>query len=358
MTEVVTVYDERRECGYRREGVYLVSADNSTGGPGSIGVSDEAAGLMLLNPPIPVDARTVPPRGYAYVDGEAIVNADPAGPPIEAPRIAAEIAEARAFCWRVLGMDYSDRVGNGICVADDRIEAVLGRVTSLAWQDHKRYLRWLAAMSEAVDEARAVCGDVQMLPLIVGVHGAYQAVRSEPWSEVGSIHGYGLTGAGAALGAAWRLLHAARWLADVKIAQRTAGLLIPACGADADAPYALRFRPPAYRPAPDLVDWVGERFYPTASVFIEETQRLGISRRMPGIPKAVVVPWSRAFVAHAKCELADGRKGPGVFGYYQVAQMQYVMGDSAAIPPWLKVHGVQPVQVKVAVGQRELAAVA
>ena len=72
---------------------------------------------------------------------------------------------------------------------------------------------------------------------------------------------------------------------------------------------------------------------------------------MPGIPKAAVVPWSRAFVAHAKCELADGSLGPGVFGYYQVAQMQYVMGNVTVIPPWLQAHGVQPVRVKLAVGQ-------
>ncbi|MBN1876779.1 MAG: hypothetical protein JXA33_21325 [Anaerolineae bacterium] len=51
-------------------------------------------------------------------------------------------------------------------------------------------------------------------------------------------------------------------------------------------------------------------------------------------------------MVHPVCTLANVSTGPGVFGYYQVAQMQYVMDPKrAVIPPEIAAFGLQPVRI-------------
>jgi hypothetical protein len=344
--DIIEVVDEKRGCGWRREGVYLVSGSKSTGG---YGVSEEAAGLIRLDPPVPVDRETVPSRGFVYVDGAAILEANPEQA-LAAPRIESAIAEARAFSWRAFGLDYADRLGAGVCAQAKSVAYVVETITALSWRDKSAYQRWAGRIHRVVSELRRARGDVELFDVVIAAKQVRQAVAAEMLAPAGA----GLSGAGRALACTWRLVDAARRAGLVEIVQIAAGRLMPAIGAVADAPFALRYRPPEFHIYPDLLDWVGQRHYPQAEDFIEEADRQGISRRLPGIPKALVTPWSRSFLAHADVELADGTRGPAIFGYYRAAQMQYVVGEHDAVPPWLEAYGVQPVKVRRRVEQAEL----
>lgn len=349
---VPVVAEGKRGCGYREAGVYMVSASCTVGM--GVGVDAAAAGLILLQPPAPVDPDTVVKRGFTYVDGEDVVRASRAEAvePMAAPRINREVAEARAFSCRYFGIDYPDRVREGICAGAFSVDKVLDRVSSIAWRRQEGFIREAITAMELVQVLRAAYGDVELLPFIIGAQQLYEAGLS-------AVSGYGLRDAPGALAACWRLLDAARRRvgdADpvlgngaLEVAQRVTGYLIPATGAAADAPYSLRYVPPFHRVAPDVLDWVGSKSYPTAQAFIQEARRMGISRRVSsnGIPKGVVCPWSRSFLAHAKVNLPDGTVGPAVFGWYQVGQMQYVMPrDTVQAPNWVTAYGAQPVKVR------------
>jgi hypothetical protein len=123
-----------------------------------------------------------------------------------------------------------------------------------------------------------------------------------------------------------------------------------------DVVHASRYRPARWRLPPDILDWVGERHYPTAADFAREAKRYGISRRMPGVPKAIVPPYSRAFFAHARCEWpAEERVGPGVFGYYVINQVQYVLPEGyEQVPPPLRRDGVVGVRVHRVETEKEI----
>ncbi len=348
MTNVATVYDHERGCGWRREGVYLVSANNSTDG---IGLGGDAAGLIEINPPIPVHPRFGNRRGFVYVDGDAILGADPHGQPVGGlgtPPLAigTDMAEARSFSWRTFGLDYPDRADRGYCTGLHDVRHVLARLTALLWTDKARFGEWVRAIARDVDAARNRAGDLTLAPLIVAV------AQARSIAEL-AINGNVMTGPPAALGAAWRVLHTAQWcdgrfIDCSNIRPSVAGRLIPATGAIADAPYALRFAPPVYRVPPDVFDWIGRKFYDTSDDFKAEAKEYGVSRRMSGVPKGIVPAYSRSFLAHERCKLANGAIGPGIFGYYIIAQMQYVLPDRAGdstVPPWLLAYGVQPVKV-------------
>lgn len=50
-----------------------------------------------------------------------------------------------------------------------------------------------------------------------------------------------------------------------------------------------------------LIVWVGERFYPTPSSYVEEARRMGISRRIASIPRGFKVGEDYVLLAHRKC---------------------------------------------------------
>jgi hypothetical protein len=310
-------------------------------------MSEDACGLILLDTPVPVDPSTINARSYSYIDGEALMTAV-GDRPVAAPRIGADMAEAGAFSWRLFGMAYSDRIDHGLCAGARAVEEAVERVTSLQWRSQDAYVTWARRVRDYVDALRVQRGDVELHDVIVAAGQVLDAGRIE---DVGA---YGLTGAGLALSCCWRLVDAARRCGVVDVVRMAAGRLIPALGAAADAPYALRYRPPAAQVYPDIIDWVGQTHYPTAEEFVAEADRLGISRRLHGIPKAVVTPWTRSFLAHADVDLGNGRRGPAVFGYYRAAQLQYIVGDTGAVPPWIEAYGVQAVAVQRVERQPEL----
>jgi len=360
--EVKRVYDEKRGCGWRRPGTYLVSADNCVSGDnstsvdgdsGGFGIDGEAAGLILLDPPVAVDAATVPKRGYCYVDGEAILAHAGADEALETPKICRDIAEARAFSWRTFGLEYPDRVGQGICAGLERFDQVINAVTGVAWWDRSRFRAAADAAYRMVGRRRAVEGDVRLVGLISTSMAMQRAGRDESPELLLSN---GLARAAAGLAAAWQMVDLARRLGFTEIVQQ-AVTAMTATTAAADAAYSLRYRPRDYAVAPDILDWVGQRHYPTTASFIDEARRLGISRRMPGIPKAVVTQHSRAFLAHASVPFPNGVSRPAVFGYYRVAQTQQVMRPGDVVPPWLAAYRVQPVRVERRLSMRELEAV-
>jgi hypothetical protein len=330
-----TVHDEKRGCGWRRPGTYLVSGTVSTGG---FAVSEEVSDLIMFTEPVPIDPTTVVTRGYMYVDGERFMHGQ-ASP--TAPRLERDIAEAQGFAWQVFGMDLYRRISGGICRGAEGVNDARARVSAVAWDDRGAYAAEAQRAYSYIESLREVCGDLVTLPAVIAAkQAAYLA------GEGAELYGHGLTGAGAALAAAWRLVDVGRRLKVVELV-RHAARMMTATTAKADVAYALRYQPPRYDVAPDILDWVGSTHYPTAEAFIEEANRLGISRRMPGMPKAIVTPWSRSFLAHGNVDLGLGERGPAVFGYYHIAQAQQVIGDDELVPEgWYEARGVQPVRVE------------
>jgi hypothetical protein len=334
-TTIETIHDEKRGCGWRRPGTYLVSGSVSTRG---FGVDENICDLVLFAQPVSVDPATILKRGYMYVDGERFVRAG--GAMMSAPRVERDIAEAQAFSWQTFGMDLYGRIGHGICRANEDINNARATMSRIAWRDRAAYIAHAKWVHDFVEDLCTGCGDLIMLPATIAAKQAGYCGL-----EDASLYGHGLTGAGAAVAAAWRLVDASRRLGVVEIAQHAAQM-IAATTATADAAYAIRYQPPRYQVAPDILDWVGSTHYPTAEAFIEEANRLGISRRIPGVPKAVVTPWSRGFLAHGNVDLGDGTRGPAVFGYYHVAQMQEVVSEETVMPDgWYQARGVHPVRV-------------
>lgn len=73
--------------------------------------------------------------------------------------------------------------------------------------------------------------------------------------------------------------------------------------------------------------WVGEKFYATPEVFIEEAQRLGISRRIASVPRDLKVGQTWVWLAHRKVPLAGG-EGPGVFRVFRPTAIEYVVSPT------------------------------
>jgi len=91
--------------------------------------------------------------------------------------------------------------------------------------------------------------------------------------------------------------------------------------------------------------WIGSKHYPTSKEFVDEARRMGISRRLPQVPKDFKVGETLVLLAHRKHEVAcpdcDGPaaacpscKGsgrvhrPAIFGAFTPTHMEYVVkGD-------------------------------
>lgn len=80
--------------------------------------------------------------------------------------------------------------------------------------------------------------------------------------------------------------------------------------------------------------WVGEGFYPTPAMFMAEAMRLGVSRRLPAIPRGFMVGRDWVLLAHRSAvtrtdtELGEAWTEPGVFMVWRPTAMEYVVrGD-------------------------------
>ena len=63
--------------------------------------------------------------------------------------------------------------------------------------------------------------------------------------------------------------------------------------------------------------WVGGKYYPTPMDFTHEANTMGVSRRIPQVPKDFVVGETVILIAHRECsfpnEDGDGELKPGIF---------------------------------------------
>jgi hypothetical protein len=79
--------------------------------------------------------------------------------------------------------------------------------------------------------------------------------------------------------------------------------------------------------APDLIMWVGTKFYPTIDSYIVEAMNLGCCKRVPKLPEDAVPGKTRVFLAHD-----EGKKGQGViFGFFVLTGVEIILDDPEKI---------------------------
>ena len=79
--------------------------------------------------------------------------------------------------------------------------------------------------------------------------------------------------------------------------------------------------------APDLIMWVGHKYYPAADDFIKEALNLGCAKRVPMLPKDIVPGKSRCFLAHD-----EGKKGQGmIFGFFVISGIEIIIDEEEKI---------------------------
>lgn len=82
--------------------------------------------------------------------------------------------------------------------------------------------------------------------------------------------------------------------------------------------------------------WIGEGFYPTADSFIEEANKLGISRRIKAVPRGFKLGEHWVFLAHPKIgELPSGTDEPplpvgGIFRIFKPTRIEKIVTESQA----------------------------
>ena len=92
--------------------------------------------------------------------------------------------------------------------------------------------------------------------------------------------------------------------------------------------------------APDVVMWVGSKFYPTIDSFIKEALHLGCSKRVPILPEQIVPGKSRCFLAHD-----EGKKGQGrIFGFFVISGVEVILDDEEKIAKYQEDYGELNVQ--------------
>lgn len=96
-------------------------------------------------------------------------------------------------------------------------------------------------------------------------------------------------------------------------------------------------------PAPDVIMWVGSKFYPTIDSYVIEGMNQGCAKRLPkGLPNDIVPGKSRCFLAHD-----EGIKGQGViFGFFVISGVEVILDDEEKIAKYQQEHAqlnVKPV---------------
>ncbi|MFD1145375.1 hypothetical protein ACFQ4C_29890 [Larkinella insperata] len=79
--------------------------------------------------------------------------------------------------------------------------------------------------------------------------------------------------------------------------------------------------------------WIGEKFYKTPAAFSSEAAKMGISKRLPFIPKGFTIGVDWILLAHRKCSFntPDGLElKPGIFTAFCPEQIDYIVkGDES-----------------------------
>ena len=102
--------------------------------------------------------------------------------------------------------------------------------------------------------------------------------------------------------------------------------------------------------------WVGEKFYPTPADFTREAADMGISRRIPALPKGFKLGETWVFLAHRKgismcLEAEDGTQEevfyPAIFRIFQPTAVEYVVRGDETPEELEKLidRGITPVKV-------------
>jgi len=79
--------------------------------------------------------------------------------------------------------------------------------------------------------------------------------------------------------------------------------------------------------------WIGEKYYKTPHDWMVEADTLGVSRRIPAVPREFVLGETWVFVAHRKTIVmvnddGDMEFSPGVFHIFQPTAVEYIVtGD-------------------------------
>lgn len=112
--------------------------------------------------------------------------------------------------------------------------------------------------------------------------------------------------------------------------------------------------------------WIGVAYYARPNDFIHEASELGVSRRIPAVPRGFKLGETWVWLAHRNCIL-DGDPRPfdpdwspeytaGVFQVFEPSAIEYVCkGDETDEKlDTLVRHGVTPIQIKRIGGTREI----
>lgn len=76
--------------------------------------------------------------------------------------------------------------------------------------------------------------------------------------------------------------------------------------------------------------WVGEKFYPTPTEFIEEALRMGVSRRIPRLPRGFEVGKTWVLLGHRKGVVRDGKDRPAIVHAFCPERVEKVVrGDES-----------------------------
>lgn len=81
--------------------------------------------------------------------------------------------------------------------------------------------------------------------------------------------------------------------------------------------------------------WIGEGFYPKPEDFLREAARMGISRKLPAIPKGFKLGETVVFLAHRYAvDPAPGEteRRPGIFSIFRPAGVDLVIDDETSVP--------------------------
>jgi hypothetical protein len=95
--------------------------------------------------------------------------------------------------------------------------------------------------------------------------------------------------------------------------------------------------------------WVGGKYYRSPRDFLKEAAHLGISRRISGVPKGLVLNETWVCFGHRQTEFGDGSVGPGLFYLGRPTAIEKLVTESqardAAEMEKLAKRGITPVVV-------------
>lgn len=110
-----------------------------------------------------------------------------------------------------------------------------------------------------------------------------------------------------------------------------------------------------------MLVWIGKKFYNTVKSFMDEAGFMGISRRLPALPRGFVVGETKIALAHPDAVLEQDDNGdpiatPGIFYLFTPTRMEYVVreDDSEDKLDRLEAKGITLVRVFKKINQDQL----